>query len=144
MNDEGKKLYEVSFLAKSENGAAVMVGHLTQFGAEILSEGNVRKIQLAYPIKKHESAFFGFINCKMPADAISKVTDSVKLDEEIIRMLIVEAEVAREKAPDKRERRAPYEPTPSVAKDRASRKEISDEGRISNELLEEKLEEILQ
>jgi len=55
MDEQVKKLYEVSFLARSENGAATMVGHLVGAGAEIVNEGSLNKMKLAYPIEKEES-----------------------------------------------------------------------------------------
>ena len=143
MNDNAKKLYEVSFLAKSENGAALMVGHLTRFGAEILNEGSLKKVKLAYPIEKGESAYFGCMNCKLPTDAISSVNDAVKLDKEIMRILIVGSQPVREKAGGPSLDRTPYESTRVIEQKSAKRAE-SDEGALSNELLEEKLEEILQ
>jgi len=143
MNDDAKKLYEVSFLAKSENGAALMVEHLSRFDAEILNEGDLKKIELAYPIEKEESAFFGSINCKLPKDSISKINDVIKLDKEIMRMLIIEPEVTREKTEEQSSTRRPTESS-ATTESKPAKKEESDGGALSNELLEEKLEEILQ
>jgi ribosomal protein S6 len=140
---EDKKLYEVSFLAKSENGAATMAGHLTRFGAEITDEGSLRKVELAYPINKQLSAYFGSINCKLPADSVSKVNESVKLDEEVMRILIVEPQSEKEKQPQGFDERTEAERgTPSGK--RSPKKDTPTERAVSNELLEEKLEEILQ
>jgi len=144
MNDSDKKTYEVSFLSKSENGGAAMVGHITRFGAEISNEGKLRKVQLAYPINKHESAFFGSINCKLPTDSVSKINDSVKLDEEIMRILIVEPQTHKDTVPSAGREGPGYEPTPQESKEPTAKKKDADEARLSNELLEEKLEEILQ
>lgn len=143
MNDNDEKLYEVSFLAKSENGAATMIEHLTRFGAEILNEGNLKKMKLAYPIEKEESAYFGSMSCKLPRDTISKISDAVKLDKEIMRILILDSEPIREKTEEQSLGRAPNEPT-RLVEQKPTRRVEQDDSVISNELLEEKLEEILQ
>lgn len=144
MSDQAKKMYEVSFLARSENGAALVVGHLTSYGAEIVNEGNLNNMKLAYPINNLESAYFGCISCLMLVDSVSKVYDAVRLDDEIVRMLILTAPAVRESVETQAK-----QPTTQRLPRRTVRpkveKEISDEkGTISNELLEEKLEEILK
>src|SRR3990170_3295200 len=119
MKENDKKLYEVSFLAKSENGAAIIVKHLTSLGAEGLKEVDLKKMKLAYPMKGEASAFFGCINCELSADSVSKFTDAVPSSS------------------------APSEST-KPARRKPIKREEPDDGTLSNELLEEKLEEILQ
>ena len=143
MSDKLKKLYEVSFLTQSENGVAPIVGHLTKFGAEEMSEGELRKVKLAYPIDKHESAFFGFINCKLPAESISKINEAAKLDKEILRVMVVEPQPNRGSESDVQSDRGPRD-SGRTPKQRLSKKEAVGTEALSNELLEEKLEEILQ
>lgn len=143
MNDGNKKLYEVSFLTKSENGAAVVVSHLTGSGGEILEEGTIKKINLSYPIKKEKSAHFGFTTCRLPAGAVAKVNDAVKLDSEILRILVLEVEEPSKKEEQKSSRPASVGPDSAIQRP-ARREKIADEGIVPNELLEEKLEEILQ
>lgn len=145
MNEQVKSLYEVSFLAKSENGAAIMVKHLTSLDAEIVNEGNLNKMKLAYPIKKQESAYFGCILCSIPRDAVSKVHDAVRLDKEILRVLILTPQPIKE---GKTKQQVPDSVSTStiepVIKKPATKPEAKEKGTLSNELLEEKLEEILK
>jgi len=143
MKENDKKLYEVSFLAKSENGAAIIVKHLTSLGAEGLKEVDLKKMKLAYPMKGEASAFFGCINCELSADSVSKFTDAVKLEGEIIRTLIVEPQPARNRTAEVPSSSAPSEST-KPARRKPIKREEPDDGTLSNELLEEKLEEILQ
>mgnify|MGYP001567162589 FL=1 len=88
MDDSAKKLYDVSFLASSESGAALVVGHLTRFGGEIVEEGSPKRLNLAYPIKREKSAFFSSIKCRLGADSVVSVRDAAKLDNDILRIFI--------------------------------------------------------
>ena len=143
MNDDVKKLYEVSFLAKDESGAAAMTGYLTRFGAENLKTAELKKIKLAYPIKKETSAYLGSIMCELAMDTVAKVNDAVKLDKEIIRILVVEPQLFSAEATETPSSRAPREMDRGTRRKTVKKEEAESEA-ISNELLEEKLEEILQ
>ena len=143
MDEQVKKIYEVSFLARSENGAAVMVEHLITVGGEIINEGGLNKMKLAYPIEKEESAYFGCITCSIPTEMVSKVHDAVRLDKEILRLMILVPTVVKKNAGSKK---ASYtsEPSREGVRSKVSSVEIKEKSAISNELLEEKLEEILK
>lgn len=143
MDEQVKKLYEVSFLARSENGAAAMVRHLVGSGAEIVNEGSLNKVKLAYPIEKEESAYFGCITCSIPTEAVSGVHDAVRLDKEIMRLMILTPTVVKESVESKRAPQAP-EFSRGTVRPRASSVDVEEKSALSNELLEEKLEEILK
>jgi len=143
MEENSKKTYEVSFLAKSENGAATMVGHLKSAGADIANEGRLSKMRLAYPIDRQGSAYFGCITCSLEAESVSKIHDAIRLDDEIMRILILSPSLKKEevKKPSSYEGRRVDEVSSEV---KSVKKDDSADGTLSNELLEEKLEEILQ
>lgn len=143
MDEQAKKLYEVSFLAKSENGAATMVGHLVASGAQIVNEGDLNKMKLAYPIEKEESAYFGCITCSIPTQAVSKVYDAVRLDKEIMRVMILTPTVIRENAESKGRPQMPELPGGAI-RPKTPKVDAEEKPVLSNELLEEKLEEILK
>ena len=143
MDEQVKKLYEVSFLARSENGAATMVKHLIASGAEIINEGSLNKMKLAYPIEKEESAYFGSIACSMPTEAVSGVHDAVRLDKEILRLMILTPMVVKESAESERRPQTSGFPT-GTSRPRAPKVDVEEKSALSNELLEEKLEEILK
>ncbi len=142
MKEEATKSYEISFLVRGENGAASLVRYLNQFGGEILNEGEMKSIQLSYPIKKETSAYFGCIHCKLPKDSIEDMTKELELDENILRFLIVTPPFSRGKT----ERSVKGEPRPSVVKKESVTRtsKPQPETALSNEVLEEKLEEILK
>lgn len=143
MDEQVKKVYEVSFLARSEDGASAMVGHLVSAGAEIVNEGSLNKMKLAYPIEKEESAYFGCITCSIPTEMVSKIHDAVRLDKEIIRLMILTPNVIKENAGS---RKAPQtsESPKGTGRPKTSNTEVEEKAALSNELLEEKLEEILK
>ena len=98
-------------------------------------------IQTSYPIGRQNSAYFGYIHCKLPAHVVGDVKNALSLDEDVLRFLIisppfekgVREQVLRQETftPKRDERkRTPVKPQPETA--------------LSNDLLEEKLEEILQ
>jgi len=82
------KPYEISFLLKNEEDAALVVKKLSDHGAEIIGEGAVSYIRLTYPIKKEESAYFGYVHFKAAPEAIKSVSDSLKLETKILRFLV--------------------------------------------------------
>lgn len=135
-----RKQYEISFLVKDENGAATLVGHLTRFGAEIAGEGNIARVELAYPVRKYTSAYAGTLSCTVDAETISGIRDALNLDKDILRFLIVTPPVSREHPPQASVKSAGQgnPPRPKVSP------KPQPETALSNDLLEEKLEEILK
>ena len=59
--ENDKKHYEIGFLLKAEDKKADLAKILKASGAEITEEGPVSGIKLAYPIKKENFAYFGFV-----------------------------------------------------------------------------------
>lgn len=143
MEEQPKKTYEVSFLARTENGAATMVGYLVSLGADIINEGSLNKMKLSYPIDKEESAYFGCITCNLRPDAVSKVHDAIRLDKEILRAMILTPMAKRQEA-EVKERHIPAAPAAEGGPVELAKSEEKEDSALSNELLEEKLEEILK
>lgn len=88
MEKENKK-YEISFLASSEEARNSVVEVLKKFKAEIFDEGEFKRIRLAYPVKKQTSAFFGYIQFSAVPSIISGLKDSLKLNSQILRFMII-------------------------------------------------------
>jgi ribosomal protein S6 len=141
MQDNLLKTYEISFLVKNENGTASIVKQINLFNGSILSEGGVEHTKLAYPIGGEDSLYFGCIQCKLDKGSLDSINKALKLDTNIVRILItspiarLESSMRQQKTifGKRRERR-------ETAKTTRPQQEIS----LSNELLEEKLEEILK
>lgn len=132
------KPYEIGYLVKSEEGARTLIDHLKRQGAEILFEGEIKGIKLSYPIRRLPEAYFGYAHFKINPEVISGLSDALGLDGEIVRFLIVTPPFAKDKS---------FRPVSEPAQPRRAarpRAEPSKEIAASNDLLEEKLEEILR
>ena len=130
---EGKKSYELSFLLKDPSSEKAILGLLSQYKASITNQSQVNALKLAYPIKKHTSAYFGYVNFEAnPAD-VKTMSDTLRLNADVLRFLVVSA----------------LKPSKTTEKSELSRKPAKAEPQLSgqaltNEALEEKLEEILK
>lgn len=137
MEETTPNLYEIGYLARGEEGAGILIGHLKRLGAEILFEGEVKSIKLSYPIEHHSSAHFGYTHFKINPDLVSDLSNALKLDNQVIRFLLITPPFLRDRGqvPES----VPMQPR-RVVKPKA---EVSEGVAVSNDLLEEKLEEIL-
>lgn len=126
MNDDKKiSTYEISFLANSLEDASAVKDLLQKLQAEIVNEGPISEIQLAYPIEKKTSAVFGYIHFNLAAEDAPKITETLTLEKKIMRFLVI-TPVPQKPVP----RRVEASPRPA--------KKVS-QGDLSNEALEEKL-----
>ncbi len=128
MNEENKKEYEIAYLLATPEAEQEVLALLKQNGAEISNQKAATSIPLAYQIKKHATAFFGFSYFMADPSAIKPVTDALRLQKGVLRSLIITPPVRVA---------APMLPG-------AGRPEKKVAPTISNEALEEKLEEILK
>ncbi len=138
MEEKASKPYEIGYLIRSEEGTSALIGHLKRLGAEILFEGEVKSIKLTYPIEHYSSAYFGYIHFEIHPEFISNLNDALKLDNQITRFLIITPPFL-----NNRSHGPESVPTQSrrVIKPKA---EVNEGVAVSNDLLEEKLEEILK
>lgn len=128
--------YEIAFLIAAPEAGEKVRSTLLRYQANITFQGAVNQVRLAYPIKKHESAFFGFIQFSAPREAVVKLQEEFNREDAVIRFMIIKPS---EKNPEKPAPRAPAvsgAPEPKVAEPR--------EAFTTNEALEKKLEEILK
>jgi len=139
-----KKEYEMSFVLASEDGATDVLSALTAIGAEVVTKSSLNSIKLAYPIKKHESAYFGFCIFKADPSSIKQLKDALALNANVLRSLLITPPVkisAREdrRLGEGRERRPAVVSKLEVVEAKPAEPQI-----LSNEGLEKKLEEILK
>ena len=134
--DNLKKEYELAFLVNEETDAPGIVSALKAAGAEIHLEGPVRKVALAYEIKKQTAACFGFVQFAMDPAAAKSLEASMNLRPEVLRSMLITPPSAKaqpypQSAGPARPVAKPYEPKAAVPT-------------LSNEALEKKIEEILK
>lgn len=143
--DAEVKNYEIGFLVKEESDAPGIVKTISDYKATITNESPTKRIQLAYPIKKETSAYFGSILFLMLPENIVKLNDSLKINPKILRFFITVpfAQAVTETAA------LPIKITGKMPLTRPVRqmpiiKKIEPVQALSNEALEKKLEEILK
>lgn len=142
MLDEDKKEYEISFMLTEEGVAAEVDAAIKAIGGEIITPSTVATIRLAYPIKKHENAYFGFIHFSVMPGEVSKLKDALSLNAKVLRSLIITPPVKAVPRDAVTGLRAPRQKTaPTAPKTEPAPVESPV---LSNEGLEKKLEEILK
>ncbi len=126
-----KKDYEISFLLKNEADHSALEKTLSEAGVSISYQEPLKEIRLTYPIKKHSSAYFGFDYFSADPAVIKGVSDTLTLKPEVLRFIIITPPVLRKIKEGQGLKAEPQiiEPQPSF---------------LSNEALEQKLEEILK
>jgi len=131
----GKKDYELSFLIESEGLVSDVLRLVRQHQIEVVREGQLRKVNLAYKIRKAAQAFFGFIEVKALPSEVEPFEHDLETNQSILRHLIVKLPKERPAIPTETGRKPTIVPRPKTA--RPARP-------LSNVDLEKKLEEILQ
>lgn len=123
--------YELAFLLTGAEAFINVAQIVRKYGAEIVYESPINQIKLAYPIKKQTSAFFGFCNFRGPRAAIKKISGDLALNSALVRFLVITPPMKpthRETRPERPHEPGTEKPAPV----------------LSNEALEQKLEEILK
>ena len=69
-------------------------------GGEIKKEDNWGKKKLAYKIRKEDFAIYVYMDIVLPADAPLKISNTLKITEEILRYLLVLADEKTQKLAD--------------------------------------------
>lgn len=146
--DQGvKKEYELSFLIKDQQGEAVLDGLLKQFGAEVSHKSQLVEMKLAYPVKKHKQANFGFIHFSLAPESVKNFSQALNLSPSVLRMLIISPPVGKlEKV---RNQTSDYQSELRGNRVRIKKSEDNEAmpakgGALSNKALEKTLEEILK
>ena len=132
MDEVELKDYEISFLLAQENGAEDVLKLLKREGAEIIFEGQLKKITLAYKIKKQSEAYFGYLHFRISKDKVKSLENDLLTTSTILRFIIITPPFGRPKPEPKAKPRTAPAPPAQVGVP------------ISNEALERKIEEILQ
>ncbi len=138
MSDEEKELkeYEVSFLTDAEEDAQEAMKILNAHRAVITFEGSIKKTDLAYALKKRNSAYFGYFHFQADPAELPAIEGDLRLNKKIIRLLILTPPIpAKGLAPSKR---------PIAVRAAAPKTVDRQSPELSNAELEEKLEEILK
>ncbi len=153
MDDKEFKKYEVGFLVRNEGDKEEVVKTLKNHKSSVIDDGGISRIKLAYPIKKEDFAYFGYLHFSCAPENIKELRNELKTSSKVLRFIIVSQPVPVKKSEIKDAseefRRRPIAPTSQTisasTEERTERKEMSKKTEtLSNEDLEKKLEEILK
>lgn len=141
-NSEGKKVYELAFLLKDPSSEKVVLDFLAQYKAVVINQSQINSMKLAYPVKKHLSAFFGVINLETEPENMKALSSALNLSSDVLRFLIIAVPNVSKKSVASEERRRYSEGSESR---KINKTETTNSSSVlSNKALEEKLEEILK
>jgi len=155
MAEKGEeKNYEVGFLIKSDSDKEGLIKILEDNQFSIINDGQISRIKLAYPVKKENFAYFGYLHFSGHPANIQNLSDRLRTESKILRFLIIpqsteesEGKISEEiystRAKHFSERQKaqeiPFRPSTPQPPKKPARVEA-----LSNEALEKKLEEILK
>jgi ribosomal protein S6 len=126
------KSYEIAFLVKNPEDEKVLGDLIGQYKGNVLQKSALKETRLSYPIKKHASAYFGYIQFELAPMEMEKLSQSLKLNPAILRYLAVASPAVRSVEKRPVEEKKSVKPAAAVG------------SVLTNEALEEKLEEILK
>jgi len=135
-----KREYELSFLLKTKDAETAIETLLQQYSAEVFFKGPVVETRLSYPIKKQSQAHFGYMHFRALPEIAEKLMQSLKLNASVLRVLLITPPIKRAEkvVRDSEERQVKAKPAAEVVF------AVPKNGALTNEALEEKLEEILK
>ena len=77
--------------AKKKSAVEKLTKLLTTLKAKVTDSKDMGTRDLAYPINKLESGFYMFYNVEMSADAAKKLSDKMRMEDYMIRHLLIKA-----------------------------------------------------
>ncbi len=138
--------YEIALLLPQEELLPNILSVLGQHKIEIKSEGQVKKIRLAYEIGGAKEAYFVFFHASAFPDSVKLLEANLKSNMQVLRFLILRlftSKIERDEAA-KRFARPSFRPSPRRSAGTPPTAESRQPSVLSNEALEKKIEEILQ
>ena len=131
-NSEGKKVYELAFMLKDPSSEKVVLDLLAQHKATVVNQSPINSVKLAYPVKKHLTAFFGVINMETEPENMKALSSALNLSSEVLRFLIIAVPNVKKSTERSEPRKTNKVEAPASS------------ATLSNKDLEDKLEEILK
>ncbi len=136
-----KKDYEISFVVKDQGGENSVSDILSQLEASVIYKSPVSEVYLSYPIKKNKHGYFGYFHFSAFPEAADKLGAALNLSQSVLRFLIVTPPVG---VVEKFHGQRPENRVSSRSKSAEVVSAPPKSGMLTNEALEEKLEEILK
>ncbi len=128
------KEYEVACVASTDGALLEIVNALKKRQVSVTEEGRMVSVRLAYPLQKQTSGFFGFVRFTTAPEHIADIEKEFRSFPSVLRFLIVTPPPQTAVRGDRRTAlRTPTPPQP-----------LPEAPALTNEALEQKLEEILK
>jgi small subunit ribosomal protein S6 len=134
--DTKEREYEISFWLKNESDLEKVKSILADFNCQLTYAGELRRMQMAYPIKKETAGFFGFLHFQADPSIIGDLRKELQVEGGCLRFMIVSNPIKKHQEKDR--------PKTQVKEKKEEKVEQRSSGIITNEELEKKLEEILK
>ncbi len=155
-------LYEIGYLLKSDLKEEDILAFsdklrdvITKNGGLVLTEGKIQKKELAYPIKKEETALFNWVKFSISTDKsiIKEIKEYLDKQSEILRFLIIKTEEEQQKQITFKKRpldkkieeltnKAP-ETTKNETSEKTEEKTDTEKDKVKEEEIDKKIEELL-
>jgi len=133
MDEINLKTYEISFLLEDESGADFIYENLNKYKAQILDHKDPTRINLAYPVKKQKSAFFGYVVFEIDTNNLLNFEKDIKQKNKVLRFMIISnPSIKKQITPSKKQEVSPEKEKPKT-----------EETFLTNEDLSKKIEEML-
>lgn len=129
MEKETKTIYELGYLLKDGAEKSIVLDLLKASSLELVHEGELKDIRLAYEIKKQTTGQFGYLHFTAEnPENIKVLSDKLEMTPEVLRILVIKLP-----KPESKEKKAK----------KAAKTKVENIENLSNEKLEEKLEELV-
>lgn len=136
--DKERKQYELAILLDNEASESNIAGLFSKNQAEVYQKDNIKTINLAYPIKKHVTASLAVYYFYSLPSNIEKLETELRFHPNVLRSLLVTPPIqkAQKISQDNRDKENRVNPLIDIKPPKTES--------VSNEVLEETLEKILQ
>ncbi len=136
--EKEKKQYELAVLLDDESAEGVVADFLTKNQVEIYQKDGPKTINLAYPIKKHTTAFLVVYYFYSLSSHIKLIESELRLQSHILRFLLITPPIQKLQKTSRTDNEIKTNSPVSVDVNPPKTESVS------NEVLEEALEKILQ
>ena len=148
MSDDVKK-YEISLMLQNGEAYDDIVSFIKGKVSEVLQQNPIKRVKLAYPIKKETTGFFGWIVVSAAPSVIPGLNRELETNVNVLRVLIVTPplpirEEGRQLGREKFTKNKPNRDESKVIAPQQVSEVTKKTEVLTNELLEKKLEEILK
>jgi len=140
--EKDQKIYEIGYLfsplipeEKIDEEVSVLRKLIESRNSFIMSEERPKNHKLAYPIKKFNTAYFGWFKILASPESVSEIKNSFDKSEKVIRFLIIKII---------KEAEQPFRPVRKrILKTRKPSIEAKEKPELKTEEIDKKLEELL-